>query len=402
MIRIGLKREGKVPPDTRVALSPCQARNFQDNYPDVEFIVEKSSARCFSDNEYQQAGIEIMENLEHCDLILGIKETIIPRLIRDKTYMFFAHVIKKQAYNRELLRAILQRNIRLIDYETLLDEHGVRLIGFGRYAGIVGAHYALLMWGKKTLRYDLRRAVDCFDYVHMLEEYTKLKLDNPKILVTGRGRVSGGIVEVMQKAGIRMVDTKSFLTNDFEEAVYAQVDADEIYKHKNDEPFDFQHFFHHPSEYVSDFEKFIPCTDILINGIFWDPNADQFFSKKRVTSAGFRIKIIADVSCDINGSIPLTHRSTSIDDPFYGIDRKTLRETEAFQKDSIDMMTIGNLPNELPRDASLMFGEVLSEKVLPLYLEDSCHPVIRHATITENGSLTENYVYLQDFVDGKE
>ena len=402
MIRIGLKREGKVPADTRVALSPLQAKVFQEKHKnEVEIYVEKSANRCFSDEEFAAAGFPPVDDLDHCDLILGIKETIIPRLMRDKTYMFFAHVIKKQAYNRELLLTVLKRNIRLIDYETLLDEKGVRLIGFGKYAGIVGAHYALLMWGKKTGRFELRRAVECFDYEDMLTEYSKLNMGNPKILITGKGRVSSGIVEILNKAGIKQINSDAYINSEFNEAVYVQLDADELYKHKEGKDFDFQHFFSHPADYLSVFERFIPHTDILINGIFWDPAADRFFEKKSAVAADFRIKIIADVSCDINGSVPLTYRSTTIDDPFYGVDRRTLREFEAFGSDSIDMMTIGNLPNELPRDATLMFGKLMSETILPLYIEDREHTILKRATIAADGRLTPRYAYLQDYVDGK-
>ena len=148
-MKLALIREGKVPPDSRVPLTPEQCAYVLANHP-VEIVVEPSPIRCFADDEYREAGIALQNDLSDADVLLGVKEVPVEQLIPGKTYFFFSHTIKKQAYNRRLLQTILEKRIRLIDYEVLTDLNGRRLIAFGRFAGMVGAHNALYTFGRRS------------------------------------------------------------------------------------------------------------------------------------------------------------------------------------------------------------------------------------------------------------
>ncbi len=398
MLKIGLIKEGKIPSDYRVALTPEQAYALMKKYSELEIIVQSSEKRAFTDDEYRELGIKVTDDVSDCDILMGIKEVPVDMLIPGKTYLFFSHTIKKQPHNRKLLQEILNRNIRLIDYELLADENKVRLIGFGRFAGIVGAHYALMMWGLKKNYYNIKPAWQVHDYARLIEQYHSLYFGKPKILVTGGGRVSKGIVEILNNAGIREVSVDSYLNEEFHEAVYVQCDMDALYVPLNDKPFSFQEFFDYPERFECVFRKFIPQTDILINGMYWSPRAQRLFEKEEARKENFRIQIIADVTCDINGSVPLTYFPTTSIKPFYGIDRDTLEVTVPFGFNTIDMMTIDNLPNELPRDASHMFGEVLSTTIIPLLINEPENPILKRATIAENGQLTPDFNFLKDYV----
>ncbi len=400
-MKLGIIREEKTPGDSRVPLTPVQVVDLLKKYPEVEIKVQHSDVRAYADAEYTEMGIEVVEDVSECDVLLGVKEVPVNSLIPGKTYFFFSHTIKEQAYNKRLLQAILEKNIRLLDYETLVNDDGVRLVGFGRYAGIVGAHHALLMWGKKKGLFNIKPANKCRDYLEMVEQYSGLDYGTVKIFITGNGRVSRGSVEVLKNAGIREVNVDDYLHRDFREAVFVQCDMDELYMPHDGNDFDFHYFFHHPEKFSCNFKRFLPETDILINGMFWDPRADVLFTKEDVISSPFNIRIISDISCDINGSVPLTYKATTIDNPYYGVDPRSLEEIDAFTGDSIDMMTVDNLPNELPRDASEMFGDVMMHQILPLLFKNRHHPVLDNATIAENGELTPKYSYLKDFAGVK-
>ena len=402
MLKIGIKYEGKIPPDTRVPLIPENLVKLKAQFPDLEIKVEKSATRCYKDEEYEKAGFRPVSDISDCDIIFGVKETKIDRLLANKTYLFFSHTIKKQDYNRKKLQKMLDRNIRMIDYEMLKDSDGNRIIGFGRFAGIVGAHYALWMWGRKRNAYQIKRAVECHDYAEMVSQYKDLDFGPAHIIVTGDGRVSKGAIEILKTANIKEVSPEDFLQKQFNQAVYVQLDVDKLYVHKENKAFDFQHFFSNPQEYNSQFEDYLIKGNVLINGMYWDPKAPRLFEKERIQQENFNVKIIADVSCDINGSVPITTRATTIADPVYGYSAENMAECSAFSAKSIDMMTVDNLPNELPRDASSLFGEVLSEKIIPLFIENTDHPILANASIVRGGKLTKQYTYLQNYVDGNE
>lgn len=400
MKRIGIIREGKIPPDARVAVSPKECRQLLEKFPALEIKVQTSSNRCFSDKEFSDEGIAVTEDMSDCDVLIGVKEVPVEQLIPNKTYFFFSHTIKKQPHNRKLLQEIVKKKIRLIDYECLTDEKGIRVIAFGKWAGIVGAHNGLFAWGKKTGKLDLQRVIDYKDYAALKEAYRKIKIPPLRILITGDGRVASGAVEVMELLNIKRVSPEEYLNGNFTEAVYAQLSPKDIYAHKTGKPFVLHEFFQKPDEFICDFKKWYGKTDLLLNAIFWDPRAPRYFSLEEMNTPAFKIKTIADISCDINGSVPATLRSTTIAEPVFGYEPQTQKETTPFQPHTIDIMAVDNLPNELPRDASENFGAIMVNVVLP-ELFKAKSDMIDRATIARDGNLTPKYEYLRDYLEGK-
>ncbi|MTI38808.1 NAD(P)-dependent oxidoreductase [Fulvivirga lutimaris] len=402
MTKIGILKEGKIPVDKRVPIIPSQTKEALEKFSDLEIVAQTSDIRCFEDADYTNVGIEIVKEVEDCDILLGVKEVPIDNLIPNKTYLFFSHTIKEQSYNRELLRAILKKNIRLIDYELLTDENKTRIVAFGRYAGIVGAYNGILTYGKRYNQFKIRPAHECFDLEDLKTEYQKVKLPRIKIAVTGGGRVSRGAMEVLDGMHIRKVTPAEFLENLYDEPVYTQLNSRDYNKPINGGEFNRNEFYKQPENYESDFLKFAKVADILIAGAFWAPEAPVLFKREDIIRPDFRIRVIADITCDIEGSIPSTKRSSTIDDPIYDYN-PTDNEVEAPLKDegNITVMAVDNLPCELPRDASTDFGHEMVNNVLPHLLGEDKQEVIKRATIAENGKLTERFQYLQNYVDGK-
>jgi saccharopine dehydrogenase (NAD+, L-lysine-forming) len=400
MIKIGVIREGKVPVDKRVPLIPEHIVKLKEGSADFEICVQKSEIRCYPDSSYHDLGVEVKNDVADCDILLGVKEVPIPELVAGKTYMFFSHTTKEQPYNRELLREILNKKITLIDYEGLANQHGSRIVAFGRYAGIVGAYNGLLTYGKKYDIYNLRRACECFDLDDLKTEYSKVKLPPIKIVVTGGGRVAHGAMEVLNGAGIRQVRPKELLGQTFDEPVYAQLHSHHYNKHSTGAAFSDDDFHRHPEDFRPDFLKYSYQADILIAGAFWDPHAPVLFTKEDLKDSNFKTKVIADITCDIEGSIPTTLRPTTIDDPFYDYSLDSFSEVEPFSSaNNITVMAIDNLPNELPRNASQDFGSELINNVLPLFAEGDEEEVLERATICKDGDLTGKYKYLESYVN---
>lgn len=403
MLKLALIKEGKRPIDRRVALSPAQAASLQQAYPHIQVVAQQSPVRCFPDREYAEAGIKVQPEVEDCQLLLGIKEVPVDQLIPGKTYLFFSHTIKKQAYNRALLQEILKKNIRLIDYERLTDKEGNRLVGFGRWAGIVGAYNGIWAWGRRFNLFDLRRALECFDLSDLRSEFAKVKLPPIKIAVTGSGRVGQGVLEVLTGMGIRQVSPEAYLTEVFTEAVFTQLRSKDYYKPRSGEPFQQEEFYARPALYETDFIKYTRVTDLLMAAAYWNPQAPALFSKEEMRNPDFRIKLVADITCDIDGSVPSTLKASTIIEPLYDYDpAKEAVATPLSDEKNITVMAIDNLPCELPRDASQSFGKQLMEKVLPSLLGEDSQEIIERATLTEGGSLRPAYQYLQDYVAGRE
>ena len=400
MTRIGLIKEGKIPADNRVALTPAQCKWIHKNAPHVQVVAQASSGRCFSDREYLLAGAEVKDDLSDCDILLGIKEVPVDQLIPGKTYLFFSHTKKKQPHNQQLLRAILDKKIRLIDYECLEHEDGQRIIGFGFFAGVVGAHNGIMAYGQRTGLVALDRVYKQRSFRELIHIYFGLRLPNVKIAVTGSGRVAHGILEIMNLMGIHEVEPDDYLKRRFSYPVYVQLKGSDLYKSKNNGAYSRQEFHGHPELYECRFLPFTEQTDILLNGVYWDKNVPRLFEKKDVSSDNFIIQTIADITDDANGSVPINLGDQTIEDPVYGVDKLTQGKTAPYLKGSIDVMAVGNLPNELPRDASRYFGEQLIKYVLE-DLVGNGSPIIERATMTKEGRLTTHYDYLADYAEGK-
>jgi saccharopine dehydrogenase (NAD+, L-lysine forming) len=401
-MKIGLIREGKVPSDKRVPFTPLQTEEIEQRFRHVKVICQESEVRCFKDEEYKALDIEVRSDVSDCDILMGIKEVPISQLIAGKTYLFFSHTIKKQPYNRELLRAIMQKKIRLIDYEALKDKQGNRLVAFGRYAGIVGAYNGLWTYGRRYNTFHLRRAHECYDVNDLKLELRKVKLPNVKIILTGAGRVGKGSMETLDSAGIRKVSPADFLQKKFDEPVYVQLSSSDYHIRKAGGHFNREEFHLHPERYGSGFGEYTKIADILMAGAYWNPKAPVLFTKADMLSSDFRIRVIADITCDIEGSIPSTKKASTIPDPIYDYDPATDTIQPALSNDKlVTVMAVDNLPCELPRSASEEFGKDLIDKVLPVLLHPSDQDdIIKRATVTENGVLTEPFAYLKDYVAG--
>ncbi|HMG66940.1 MAG TPA: NAD(P)-dependent oxidoreductase [Chitinophagaceae bacterium] len=400
MIKIGLIKEGKIPADNRVALTPAQCKWVNQNIESVKIVVESSLTRCFTDREFLIAGIEVKDDISDCDFFLGIKEVPVEIIVPKKTYLFFSHTKKEQPRNQKLLRAILDNQVTLIDYECLEHEDGQRIIGFGFFAGVVGAHNGMMAYGNRTGTFTLDRVYKQRSFRDLIHTYFGLRLPNVKIVVTGSGRVAHGVVEIMNLMGIVEVDPDEYLQKKFTYPVYCQVKGNELYEHAVTKQYSREDFHLHPGNYKSKFLPYSYVSDILMNGVYWEKNIPRLFEKTDVQNQNFVIQTIADIADDAGGSVPVNFGDLSIDEPIYGVDRKSLQMTAPYIPGSIDIMAVGNLPNELPRDASRYFGEQLIRYVLPDLVSGSS-PLLEKATIVKNGKLTEYFQYLRNYADGK-
>ncbi len=401
-LKIGVIREGKTPPDKRVPLTPLECKEVSEKFPEAELVVQPSEIRIFKDQEYIDQGVTMQEDLSDCDVLLGVKEVPVDMLIPGKTYFFFSHTTKEQPYNQKLLRSVLDKNIRLVDWENLTNEKGVRVIAFGRYAGIVGAYNGMLTYGKRFGLYDLLPANECFDMEEMQGEYAKVKLPPIKIVLTGGGRVSRGSMEVLDGMGIRKVSATDFLTESYDEAVYCQINVNDYNKRIDNAPFVKSEFYANPELFESNFPQFSQISDLMIAGAFWDYHAPKLFSQEDVKNADFKIKVVADITMDIDGSIGTTQRPATIEEPNFDYVKQTGELVEPFSgEDHVTVMAVDNLPCELPRDASRDFGRELIDNVLPNLFNGDPVNMIANASITNlEGTLTADFSYLEAYASG--
>nr|WP_033417626.1 NAD(P)-dependent oxidoreductase [Cytophaga aurantiaca] len=402
-LKIGIIREGKVPSDRRVPLLPQQCVQIMQQYPHVEFFVQPSDVRCIANKEYLAAGIPLRENLSHCDILLGIKEVPIHELISGKTYLFFSHTIKMQPHNQKLLQSILEKRITMIDYEALRDASEKRVIAFGYFAGIVGAYNTFLLLGKKYDLFRLKPAYKCFDIDELKEELKKVTLPPCKIVLTGAGRVGHGAELILKEMQIEKVSPQDFLTNTYSNSVYTQIVSSDYNQSNNkDAAWDTDDFHEHPENYHSTFMRYAKVADILIAGAYWDQRAPKLFTNEDSKRTDFSIRLISDITCDINGSIPSTVKSTNIYDPAYDFNPHT-QDIEAPFSDpgNITVMAIDNLPCEVPRSASEDFGNQLIKNVLPDLLQQPYGALIQRCALTVNGKLGPGFDYLKAYSEGK-
>jgi len=395
MLKIGLIREGKTPADNRVALTPAQCKWIREN-KNLSVIVQHSPTRCFSDAEYINAGIEVKENLDDCDILFGIKEVPVNMLIPGKKYLFFSHTRKLQPYNQKLLQAILSKKITLIDYECLEHEDGTRLIGFGFFAGVVGAHNGMMAYGNRTGKFSLGRVYKMKNFQALIHNYFELKIPVLKIAVTGSGRVAHGILEIMNLMEIHEAEPDEYKTTQFKYPVYVHLKGEDLYLNKLTGKYSRNEFHEHPERYECLFGDYISETDVLLNGVYWDTQTPRLFESTDIQKENFRIKTIADITDDKRGSVPINLGDSTMEDPVYGIDRFTGERTVPYLENSIDVMAVGNLPNELPRDASRYFGEQIMKYILDDLISGSA-AIIENATIIKEGKLTKLYEYMKEY-----
>lgn len=393
---IGLIKEGKVPSDNRVALTPKQCRYLLDQFPSWDIIVESSPNRCYKDSEYQKEGIKVVEDISTADILFGIKEVPKDQLIANKKYLFFSHTKKAQTYNKALFHVMMDKNITLIDYECLEHEDGQRLIGFGFFAGIVGAHNGIMAYGNRTKEFKLGRVKEVKDYMELVHTYFGLKLPNIKIAITGSGRVAHGILEIMNLMDVQQVEPDEYTSRAYAYPVYVHLKGGDLYRHKTTNTYDRNDFHAHPENYHCLFTNYLKHTHILMNGIYWEPGIAPLFTMDDLKEDDYALTTIADITDDAHGSVPCNLGDSSSEDPVYGVNVTTVEKTAPYMHNGIDIMAVGNLPNELPRDASRYFGEQLIKYVIPDLLKGG-NKIIDGATMLDKGKLTQNFSYLEDY-----
>ena len=401
-MKFGIIKERKNPPDRRVVFSPQKLQEFQQQFPRATIVVESSDIRFFSDDAYVKAGFEITKDLSDCDVLIGVKEVPIAALIPNKKYFFFSHTIKKQPYNRDLLKAMLEKNITLYDHEVITDPKGNRLIGFGRYAGLVGAYNGFRALGLKEQTFSLPKAENLADLPALIDQLNAIKLPAIKILLTGTGKVAKGAKEILDAMHIKSVSISDYLSTSFNEPVYCKIDVLDYNKRIDGQVLTNRDFYNNPSAYVSNFMRFAKVTDYFIAGHFFGDGSPYLFTREDAKSNHFNIRLVADISCDINGPVASTLRASTIADPIYGYDPETSEEVAYTSPGAITVMAVDNLPCELPKDASDGFGDLFLTHVIPAFFNGDKDGILARAAMTNEQQLTPRYEYLQGYVDGEE
>ena len=396
-MKIGIIKEYKNPPDKRVVFSPEKCVEVVKKYPEVKFLIERSDIRCFSDDEYESIGLKIVDNLSECDILIGVKEVPVGKLIANKKYFFFSHTIKKQPYNKKLLQEILKKNIELYDHETIVDKSNNRLIGFGYYAGVIGAYNGFRTYGLKKNLFVIPKAIELKDRVEFNRTLKQIKIPNIKILLSGKGRVGSGTKEVLDFLKIKQVSASDFIHKHFDEPVYTNIDVLD-YNYSNSIDNSISNFYNFPEKFESTFYKFSSVADIYFAGHYHNPKAPKLITINDMKKSSFNIDVVADISCDIDGPIACTIRPSTIDDPIYGFHKSNSIECDFLDPDAIAVMAVDNLPCELPRDSSEMFGEMFLKYVIPSFFNDDINDILKNSQITLNGKLTPRFKYLSDYV----
>lgn len=396
--KLGIIREGKVPADHRVPLTPDQCRDILRNHPSIDLVVQRSPVRAFSDAEYEAAGVPLVDDLEDRDLILGIKEVPVDMLIPGTSYLFFSHTIKKQPHNRKLIRAVIDKGITLMDHELLTNERGERVLAFGYWAGVVGAYNGIRGWHVMQNGADLKPAHACHDMQEMIGELRSHPLPGDlRVVVSGAGRVGRGAMEVLDRAGLRRVAPQELLHDTELGGVYAVLGTEDLYERSDGQPFDKAAFHADPSGHRATFRPYAERAHIYMACHYWDPRGPKILTREDLADPASTISVVADISCDIDGPIDSTLRASTIAEPFYGYDPETGNEVAPGAKGSILVMAVDNLPCELPRDASRSFGADLVSSVLPALLGNADGGMIERATIVKEGRLTERFKHLSEY-----
>ena len=396
-MKIGIIKEYKSPPDKRVVFSPEKCVETLQKFPQVEFFIEKSDIRCFSDSEYEEMGLKVVTDLSNCDVLIGVKEVPIEKLIDNKKYFFFSHTIKKQPYNKKLLQQIIKKNIELFDHETIVDNNNNRLIGFGYYAGVIGAYNGLRAYGLKNNTFSIPKAIDLKDRQEFNSILKSLSIPNMKILLTGKGRVGSGTKEVLDFLKIKEVSAQDFINESYNESVYVNIDVLD-YNYSDSIENTVSNFYNYPEKFRSTFSKFLSVSDIYFAGHYHNPKAPKLITLDDIKNPDFNVQVIADISCDINGPIASTIRPSTIENPTYGFHKEKLVECDFLDENALAVMAVDNLPCELPRDSSEMFGEMFLKYVIPSFFNNDQDNILKNSKITSEGSLTDRFSYLSDYI----
>ncbi len=432
-MKIGIRKETQYPSEKRAVIAPKHIQEIINN--SIEVYVEPADQRVFSSEEYLNKGAKISEDLSMCDLILGVKEVPIPDLIPNKPYCFFSHTIKGQNYNMPMLQAILEKNITLFDYELVKNEKGVRIVFFGKFAGYAGIINSLWLLGrrfksegienpfskiKQAMEYDsLASAKDVIKQVG--EDIAKNGLpDEITPVITGfsgYGNVSKGaqsLYDYLPHKVIHPAELEDFIKKgEFSNKIVYKVEFREVdmYEHPTINEFDFNHFVKFPNEYKSIFSKYLENLTMLVNGIYWEEKfpkhvTKDFMKKLYETGSKQKLKVIGDITCDIEGSVELTVKSTKSSNPTFVYEPLTKEVIDGVEGNGPVILAVDKLPAELPREASRAFGDTLLPFLKDLVSADYSKnydeleiPVeFKKAIIAHKGVLTPDFKYLSKYL----
>ncbi len=427
--QIGIRREDKNIWERRVPLVPEHVKILKDEFG-IESVVQPFERRAFPHYEYEEAGATIKEDMSDCPVILAVKEIPNTLLMNDKVYIYFSHTIKAQEYNMPMLKKLMDLKCTLIDYECITDDNGRRLVFFGKYAGLAGMIDTIHGMGKryKALGFEtpLEKIRSAYEYenvdeakAHIAEVAEEIKekgLPSEMMPVTvgftGYGNVSKGAQEIFDllphvELKADELDQIDPAKNDFFHKVVFY-EKDMVERIENPENFQLQEYFKKPELYRSKFEKYLKYLDVVINAIYWDENYPRFLRKEylKENKDDIRLKVVGDITCDIDGSVEFTVKSTPSDNPAYVYNPDTEEIHDGYEGEGILNIAVDNLPAELPVNSSIEFSTSLY-KFIPGILDADLSkdfsqvilpPEIKRAVIVYKGELTPEYKYLEEYL----
>ncbi len=431
---IGIRREDKNEWERRTPIVPRDAKELIEK-EGIEIVVQPSPIRAFTEDEYREAGAKIDENLSGCQVIFGVKEMPLSFFEEGKTYVFFSHTIKGQKHNMPMLKKMMELGCNLIDYEKMTDESGRRVVFFGRFAGIAGMTDTLHALGQRlkvegieTVFLEVQQAYHYHDVQHLKDEMRRIakhietkgfpdELVPLVIGIAGYGNVSRGAQEVLDLLPVIEIsakellelDQKSVEKNKIYKVVFKEVDT--VESKSPDYQFELQDYFQHPEKYRSKFKMYLPHLTVLVNAIYWDSRCPRLVTKadiKELYAEGQpKLRVIGDISCDIEGGIECTIKATDPGNPVFVYDVDTGQAIDGYEGKGPVIMAVDNLPCELPRDSSTEFSRALKPFVPEIAKADysvefdkaEFSPTVKRAVILWHGELTPDYKYLQKFVD---
>ncbi len=428
---IGIRHEDKYVMERRAPLTPKHVERLIKNKK-LDFVVQTSEKRVFTDEEYIQAGARIATDLKECSVIFGVKEMPVSFFEADKTYIFFSHVIKGQSYNMPMLRKMMETKCNLIDYERVVDEQGKRLIFFGRYAGLAGMINSLWSMGLRLKEAGYKTP---FEQIRQAHQYSSLaevrevisavgqeiaekgmpeELRPFTVAFTGYGNVSQGAQEIIGLLPVKEISPEKLLSLKQRSKLPDNLIYKVVFKEEHlvepineNENFDLHEYYNSPEKFKSKFEQYIPYIDMLINCIYWDARYPKLVTKdylqKLFESGTPKLRVIGDISCDVHGSVECTEKGTEIEDPIFVYHPDSRTHTMGHTGNGVLVMSVDILPSELPRDSSAGFADVLINYVKAIadcdFNDDfealDLPRAIKSALILHRGELTPQYKYLE-------
>jgi saccharopine dehydrogenase (NAD+, L-lysine-forming) len=431
---LGIRREDKNRWERRVPLTPEHVLELKKKYG-IETFIQPSNIRIFSEEAYQKVGAHVQDSLTPSSVVFAVKEIPVDFFEQGKTYVFFSHTIKGQKYNMPMLKKMMEMGCTLIDYERIIDRNGKRLVFFGRFAGLAGMVDTLWTFGQRlhweqidTPFREIKQAIHYKDLDEIKKHFNavgkKIKTEGLPLSLTpliigfsGYGNVSVGAQEILDVFPIKEIkpeEIESVVNKPSNKVIYKVVFKEEhmVEPVSPGKKFDLQDYYHHPEGYHSAFERYIPFLSILMNCIFWNTQYPRLLTKdylKKTFSKKekMRLRVIGDISSDVNGAIEFTEKTTSSDNPVFIYHPRTDTITDGYEGDGIIVMAVDNLPCELPRESSQSFSEILLRFVPEImnadFTVDDFNKVvlpaeIKNAVVLYQGKLTPAYHYINKYL----